>query len=516
MVTETVWTFDSIVKYINIQPSKCHLSRSCRSKQTDGHGDFEGKAAVDVRFLHKKAHWGVLRDNLNPAGILYMDIEIHEVHRVPGHQLRRVTVSDEVDDDVSGLENIPRGLVPQPHAEGDWSPTEYPAQFTNFFGASTLVWEFTRNELEQQEATHTGVFHTGFTLEHGGRPFLIKGKVDGELKEKRLLRRRFKFGSKFKGSRLKFPYQHPSLRDMSIRPGPTIGRLVDMAGTPSLPDPLLQDQARVVRNHRHLLQLYFGDLRTEELTAAQARAIEFLRRDDSSQGESGSVDNEDPGDLSVPNLECAAEILTTGQPYTTYKDNLQNFPCSSTQRPCIGSQVDERQQRHLEAFSQGNEDTPVSKTPLQKIRGAKYLSRLLSCIKKAARPKAKGGYRRIEWQCDHGVELYADFLEDDDATVPNELAFSLQNPPGTSRANTPSSNQVNTAAPSQSTAPTGQHGAAHPNQSRKKSKKTRGNKPQRATAPSQGANATSSTPSQPKPKFLVLCVNGGGMYVPEA
>ncbi|KAM6478607.1 hypothetical protein HDV62DRAFT_370831 [Trichoderma sp. SZMC 28011] len=136
------------------------------------------------------------------------------------------------------------------------------------------------------------------------------------------------------------------------------------------------------------------------------------------------------------------------------------------------------------------------KLPIKSLTRASRLShmRLLSHIRKIARPRLKPGYRRIEWTCDCGVDLYGDFVETKTSDL-DDLKSSLD-----TSADERSTNSSSDSEQSQ----TNPH---HMISRSSSSSRTSSNR----TSLSTGITDASSVDAIP-PKFLALCVNTGGMY----
>ncbi|ORY69652.1 uncharacterized protein BCR38DRAFT_89643 [Pseudomassariella vexata] len=206
-----------------------------------------GKVSVDCCFLFKKSQWGVLTEQQNPAGVVYLDLAFHQPNDC---RLESATVTVTLDDDdkdlvrqfsggtspVTKMENPvrisyfgPRQLNGQPRQqlklvrhratpyveaggivgignmgrdsekafiqESRWIFNSHigpDRSKKNSWAYRVLQWELAENKLEKQ-ATHNNKFHTAFAFEHGGQPFFMKVEVDGKLK-RRLWP--YKFGSK--------------------------------------------------------------------------------------------------------------------------------------------------------------------------------------------------------------------------------------------------------------------------------------------------------------------------------
>ncbi|KAI3318047.1 hypothetical protein HD806DRAFT_512938 [Xylariaceae sp. AK1471] len=195
-----------------------------------------GQVTVDCLFQYKKSHWGVLTEEKNPAGIIYLDLNFHQ----PGdRRLKTATITVTLDDDseellrhFSGQSSSDAAKIPV-HI-GDYGPTQIVGEakeadkivehnaapeidaggfvgignmgrkseksFTQeyrwtFLGQKKpakkhsslykiLTWSLTENELNTQSFHHP-TLHTAFAFQHGRQPFFIQVAIDGTLKSKR-------------------------------------------------------------------------------------------------------------------------------------------------------------------------------------------------------------------------------------------------------------------------------------------------------------------------------------------
>ncbi|PTB65094.1 p53-like transcription factor [Trichoderma citrinoviride] len=114
----------------------------------------------------------------------------------------------------------------------------------------------------------------------------------------------------------------------------------------------------------------------------------------------------------------------------------------------------------------------------------------ISWAKKMCRPRLRPGYRRIEWTCDCGVDLYGDFSQEEPSDL-DALEASLRSPPETTSPATDS-----TDAERVEDTPTGT--------------------PQSNFSWNTGRTAsptfTDASSVDLHAKYLALCVNTGGMY----
>ncbi|KAM6511763.1 hypothetical protein FALCPG4_016758 [Fusarium falciforme] len=151
----------------------------------------------------------------------------------------------------------------------------------------------------------------------------------------------------------------------------------------------------------------------------------------------------------------------------------------------------------------------------------------LSWLAKMARPSLKPGHRRIEWTCDCGVELYADFCVRNSEHIDN-LARSLKYPIqlDTSLEESRSHESQSTHGPREDAKTISTSDSRHATQdssncsdggtssSTPRRPSTSGTPistptidaaPSRIVAPNQHSQGT-------RPKFIALCVNTGGIY----
>ncbi|KAK7930967.1 hypothetical protein PG985_001679 [Apiospora marii] len=195
-----------------------------------------GKASVDCRFLFQKSQWGVLGPMKNPAGIIYLDLTIHQPKDC---RLKSATITVTLDDDDDELaEPGPETNSMQPVQIGSYGPKQLHGQprrvirtkkhnltpqfevggMAGFGGIGldseehsvresrwsfhtqvspnpkksgkhswvlrVLKWELEENELDSQPI-HSNTIHTAFSFEHGGQPFLMKVEVAGRLESTR-------------------------------------------------------------------------------------------------------------------------------------------------------------------------------------------------------------------------------------------------------------------------------------------------------------------------------------------
>lgn len=212
-----------------------------------------GKMTVDCQFLFKKSRWGVLGDKKFPAGIIYLDLNFGPPQ---GSRVKNATITVTLDDKDECLDFY-KDCPGRTHHQ-----TDCPVQMTDYYGPKqlagekrsmeskrivrmtpevnvfgtgggglgvdleksftcssrwafngqllpskdgpwgaykTLRWDLSENELDEQ-ALRSSRFHTAFTFEHSGRPFLMKVEIEGRLERKwtdvtNRARDKWKFGS---------------------------------------------------------------------------------------------------------------------------------------------------------------------------------------------------------------------------------------------------------------------------------------------------------------------------------
>ncbi|KAF4992693.1 hypothetical protein FDECE_13641 [Fusarium decemcellulare] len=183
-------------------------------------------------------------------------------------------------------------------------------------------------------------------------------------------------------------------------------------------------------------------------------------------------------------LEETGQFLTGGLPFEVFKDSVSEF---------LHSKAEEHSPQAAHSHNLSGSPT-----------GRNLYSRLMCRVRRALRPRPKTGFRRIEWTCDCGSDLYADFAECEGGEL-NELEHSLQS----SGANATQTTGVRPDCLSASGCMTsGGTPAQHGRSILTSSGGMPG--PARATGPSSQAQQPSADTNSVK--FLALCVNTGGMY----
>ncbi|KAK1961525.1 hypothetical protein LY78DRAFT_662031 [Colletotrichum sublineola] len=197
-----------------------------------------GKVEIECKYRWRKARWGVLGPDQNPAGIVYMDISLKQP---PEHTLSNANILVTLSEDVPASHGRFRYRRPArasldsehavqvteyfgPHAihgpqgmsletnERTFRPTigagglvelggmgthhsvtrQYVDSWTfkgtqkrakDGIGLRCLEWELTENDTDRKPL-HSHVFYTAFAFEHSGRPVNICVEIGGRLKSK--------------------------------------------------------------------------------------------------------------------------------------------------------------------------------------------------------------------------------------------------------------------------------------------------------------------------------------------
>ncbi|KAF4498675.1 serine threonine kinase [Fusarium agapanthi] len=150
-------------------------------------------------------------------------------------------------------------------------------------------------------------------------------------------------------------------------------------------------------------------------------------------------------------VEAAAIFMTVGSAFDAYKYNLDEFlhpkklesDCRKAIEPPLMSSEDRSPTPVGSQDASKNEVVVPSvvrpKTGPAAVETsyyfAKKLAKGLSCLMKITRSRVKEGYRRLEWTCDCGSQLYADFIVLDEERF-QRFAELLQSPPSESSQET--------------------------------------------------------------------------------
>ncbi|KAK3986915.1 hypothetical protein QBC44DRAFT_332455 [Cladorrhinum sp. PSN332] len=186
-----------------------------------------GKVEVNCRFAFSKSHWGIIGENENPAGIIYLDLNFRQP---AGCRLQSATVTVELEKDsnderspghdnttaplqftdhygpkhLSGRETLihtttTKKMAPEIQLLGQvgvggvgvdkqtvvqtasrWKFTGHISSSAGHNTFNRLQWSLDENPYEIQP-THGDEFHTAFALEHNAKRFYMTVKVSGKL-----------------------------------------------------------------------------------------------------------------------------------------------------------------------------------------------------------------------------------------------------------------------------------------------------------------------------------------------
>ncbi|QBZ61174.1 hypothetical protein PoMZ_08120 [Pyricularia oryzae] len=232
-------------------------------------------------------------------------------------------------------------------------------------------------------------------------------------------------------------------------------------------------------------------------------------------------------------LDATTSFLTTGEPFELYKKDLRDFlEQKRTSEKAVEPECPElaRADGVVEA-----QDMPLLKDEgryreerLGSVLAAKKLGKRL--VNRLAvtywnlgrmwRPRLADGHRRIEWTCDCGMELFADFSVSQGVDVIDALEQSLQSrgrPPSyagalNSGATPPVTGQSPTPQQGQQPPRAGLNSTSNVNNAGSPIGQTGALQPTNTTNASTPANGVPPTQATDRPKYLALCVNTGGIY----
>ncbi len=202
---------------------------------------------VDCAFKFQKSQWGVLGDDMNPAGIIYLDLGFHQpVDCQLKYAVITITLENTEDTSMRSnhkgrdvVRNAPLHLKPwfgpqqlfgqskdvlttkkssmSPYAQvmglaevgGVGQENEYAFIQESRWSLSgnllagkstclykTVQWQLTESDLEPQPL-HGNIIHTAFSFAHDGHPFFMRVEVNGKLKsmKDRVMHRLHRFSS---------------------------------------------------------------------------------------------------------------------------------------------------------------------------------------------------------------------------------------------------------------------------------------------------------------------------------
>ncbi|KAK6723975.1 hypothetical protein SNK04_002820 [Fusarium graminearum] len=201
-------------------------------------------------------------------------------------------------------------------------------------------------------------------------------------------------------------------------------------------------------------------------------------------------------------LEAVATFMTVGSAFESYKYNLDEF---------------------LHPRKRGDKDPSIilaetSPTALTTSQYARKIARGFSWLMKITRPRVKKGYRRLEWTCDCGSQLYADFIVLDEEKF-QQFVELLQGPPPVGSqggiANAPSSQGSSSAkSGSPNSNQDSPNTSSHP-MSSNTVRPPGADTPSKVALPpgsGRGQRDYSTESPESKSKYLAICVQTGPIY----
>ncbi|CAF3617579.1 unnamed protein product [Fusarium graminearum] len=201
-------------------------------------------------------------------------------------------------------------------------------------------------------------------------------------------------------------------------------------------------------------------------------------------------------------LEAVATFMTVGSAFESYKYNLDEF---------------------LHPRKRGDKDPSIilaetSPTALTTSQYARKIARGFSWLMKITRPRVKKVYRRLEWTCDCGSQLYADFIVLDEEKF-QQFVELLQGPPPVGSqggiANAPSSQGSSSAkSGSPNSNQDSPNTSSHP-MSSNTVRPPGADTPSKVALPpgsGRGQRDYSTESPESKSKYLAICVQTGPIY----
>ncbi|KAF9765118.1 hypothetical protein IL306_002651 [Fusarium sp. DS 682] len=265
-------------------------------------------------------------------------------------------------------------------------------------------------------------------------------------------------------------------------------------------------------------------------------------RDGRNSPESDSSDSAD--DILLPQertslgesskLHAVATFMTVGPAFDSYKNSLEQFlhPQKEVSNDSEGSVQTKKSftdqgavQSDLQEISKLDtlnlsDHVPETGSPVIST-SHEYLGKLtgfLSWLMKMARPRVKKGYRRLEWTCDCGSQLYADFLVLDEERF-QRFARSLQEAPliksekGVRNLQSSEGSSSNGQEGPTSSTSNPNHDLDHPSLSPTKLQDSdKSNKATPQTDPSQGQRDMSHDSGGLDSKYLAICIQTGPIH----
>ncbi|KAF5549959.1 serine threonine kinase [Fusarium napiforme] len=253
---------------------------------------------------------------------------------------------------------------------------------------------------------------------------------------------------------------------------------------------------------------------------------------DSSEDLSPEQEQTSQGEASK--IEAVAIFMTTGSAFDSYKCHLDEFlhpkKLESNYRKAIEPPMVSSEDRSTtpvdsqDASKTGVVDSSVvhpETSPADVETSYPFVKQLVkgcSWLIKITRPRVKEGYRRLEWTCDCGSQLYADFIVLDEAQF-QRFAELLQSPPSESSEETIADVQSSQGSSSR------EQGSPMTNRD---SPKTNSHLVSSSSAQPSGADKSSKAMPPPGPgrgqgigpgespesksRYLALCVQTGPIY----
>ncbi|KAF5616463.1 uncharacterized protein FTJAE_12956 [Fusarium tjaetaba] len=267
-----------------------------------------------------------------------------------------------------------------------------------------------------------------------------------------------------------------------------------------------------------------GPVRNEDATKTAIRGAEAI--DEASDDSNKLSDTGDGEELAKP--EETGQCFTAELPLKLLEEIPSRFPQSEgedhgTQRihesklsestaessatlTTLPMDLQSAQPGSKEPAALIGEESHTAEQPLLSLKPREVgsFSWLMSWARKLSRPKLKTGFRRIEWKCDCGSDLYADFPECEGVEL-DKLEILLQSS---------GSDTIPTAGVQPESLNTFGH-VTLDDTSKQQKCTTSANSPTKGdlNTVADANSHTEPTPvERPPPKFLALCVNTGGNY----
>ncbi|KAI1862702.1 uncharacterized protein JN550_010039 [Neoarthrinium moseri] len=195
-----------------------------------------GKVKVNCKFLFAKSQWGVLSEDENPAGVIYLDLSFIQPDDC---RLKSAVVTVSLDEEHDGLRALSSSEQPKPSIPvqiSSYGPQQFQGQAKrairtdrislkpevtamgfggggigpesektsieegmwqfssqllpneknkkNHWAYQVLRWELTENHLARS-SDHSNTIHTAFSFEHDGQPFFMQVEVSGRLESRK-------------------------------------------------------------------------------------------------------------------------------------------------------------------------------------------------------------------------------------------------------------------------------------------------------------------------------------------